>query len=183
MNEALFWNYIEKSRQESEQDTEQQITILAEELENLDKKQLFAFGSFVDYYTENLGQALLWNAAKVILAEIDEDLFDNFRYWVILQGKEMYGQILVNPDCIAEFCGTEIIEEIKVQAENLGILADTVYENNTERTDFYEKMNSWQEENFELDFEDIDSGFLADEIITDFAKLEELYPALCKKFF
>jgi hypothetical protein len=113
---------------------------------------------------------------------MDEDRFDNFRYWIILQGKEVFENVLADSDCLAFDYGNEIVEYILHQAENLGILADTVYENNTEKTDFYPKMEKWQEDNFELDFDDIDCGFPESEILLDSNELKEKYPKLCEKF-
>jgi hypothetical protein len=182
MNETSFWNYIEKSSLETEKNTEQQIAVLGEELENLEKQHLFAFGSFVDFYFEQLAQSDIWNAGRIILGEMDEDKFDNFRYWIILQGKDIFENVLTDSDCLALDYSTEIVEYILTHAENLGILADTVYENNTEKTDFYPKMEKWQEDHFELDFDDIDCGFPESEILLDLNKLKDKYPKLCEKF-
>src|SRR3954447_26889706 len=102
MESAAFWTLVDRSRQEAPDDLDDQYEKLKELLAELPADEVLSFHSaFVDanlaLYTWDL-----WAAATVMLGWCSDDVFTDFRSWVISRGRETYLRVAADPDALAD---------------------------------------------------------------------------------
>jgi len=124
MDEVQFWSLIEGTS--SGGSPEEQADKVHERLKGLDARELVAFKS---RFTSLSNSILTWNhlgAAEVIMGFTSEDVFSNFRTWVIYQGREVYTSFRDDPDSLAKDGPTSDEAQIG-PARILEFLADDTY--------------------------------------------------------
>jgi Protein of unknown function (DUF4240) len=124
MDEVQFWSLIEGTS--SSGSSEEQAEEVREKLKGLDAIALVAFKS---RFTDLSNSILTWNhlgAAEVIMGFTSEDVFSNFRTWVIYQGREVYTSFRDDPDSLAKDGPTSDEAQIG-PAEILEFLPDDAY--------------------------------------------------------
>ena len=96
----------------------------------------------------------LWGAIYIIHGGCRDDSFNDFREWVIGQGKDFYFRTVNNPETLAEV-DTDKIEE--VEWEGLGYVPATIFKEITGRgipSGYQEKFETtgreWSEEGDDL---------------------------------
>ncbi|MEL7118115.1 MAG: DUF4240 domain-containing protein [Bacteroidota bacterium] len=102
MDTNTFWSLIDSSRKSSKGDFEIQQEQLVDELMKLGAEQIIAYDKLFTTYFDHAYQWKLWAAAHTILGGCSDDCFDDFRGWLIAQGKEVYDAALENPDSLVE---------------------------------------------------------------------------------
>jgi hypothetical protein len=122
---------VERSRQGAPDDPEAQAEVLKELLGQLSVDDVVKFDEcFTDanlaLYTWNM-----WGAATLMLGWSSDDVFADFRSWVISLGRETYDRVAADPDALAEV-DMEDPEEPAV-GELFGSVASEVYEAATGR--------------------------------------------------
>ena len=132
MTETDFWNLIEKTRAETDGNIEGQLLEMEDLLQETDEATLL---SFTHHLQNKLGEsynAILWGASYLINCTDDEQVFEAFRAWLILQGKKAFDDALMNADTLVDLINEdEIDDDYRLQAEGLLLLPFSVYEEMT----------------------------------------------------
>jgi uncharacterized protein DUF4240 len=135
MDEHRFWQLIDESRRRAARDPHRQMTRLRELLAVLTPEEVLEFGTILWRLHGVAYRAELWGAAQLIAGHGDDEVFDNFRAWLIAQGREAYEAALSNPDSLAA-----IAEADETELEDLFSVAPDVYAQLTGADDFYKHV-------------------------------------------
>ena len=98
MDENLFWHIINDSKNENRQIF---INNLIDNLSKFSKDEIYQFEIVL---TENMKSLCTWNCFGALIT-IDtfgcDDAFDDFRSWIISQGKGFFQEFMQNGDSMA----------------------------------------------------------------------------------
>ncbi|KAF2331905.1 DUF4240 domain-containing protein [Flavobacterium daemonense] len=130
MEEDLFWKIIQKTKNSSGGNFEEQQEELANELRKLTANELILFGNSFRNFRGQANTWELWGAIYIIHGGCSDDSFNDFREWVIAQGKDFYYTTLHNPESLAEI-ETHLIEEF--DWEGFGYLPGIIFEELTDQ--------------------------------------------------
>lgn len=154
MDEDQFWKIIQKTKDNSNSDFEEQQEELANELRKLTPDDIILFGNRFRYFRGQANTWELWGAIYIIHGGCSDDSFNDFREWVIGQGKDFYYKTIKDPESLVEV-DTNKIEEI--DWEGLGYVPSTVFEEITGQEmpyPFQEQIKTtgqeWEEESDDL---------------------------------
>ena len=154
MDEDKFWKIIQSSKDTSQGDFEQQQEELSNQLRKLSPDEIILFGNRFRYFRGQANVWELWGAIYIIHGGCSDDSFNDFREWVIGQGKDFYYKTVKDPETLVDV-DTEKIEDI--EWEGLGYVPSTVFKELTGQDmpyPFKEKTettgNEWQEEGDDL---------------------------------
>jgi hypothetical protein len=136
MNEQEFWKLIENSKTGSGGDTETQLEIFHERLENLSPEEIISFERIFDKFYRHSYDWKLWAAAYLINGGCSDDGFDYFRAGLILQGEKIFAEALADPESLAAviiFADGDLAEDSYWAAgvEEILYLPSEVYEEKT----------------------------------------------------
>ncbi|MER0244592.1 DUF4240 domain-containing protein [Streptomyces sp. HSW2009] len=127
MDETEFWALIDASREAADGDPDAQADLLIDRLVQLDPDAVTDFARHFEARYNRAYHWDLWGAAAVLLSDPSEDVFEDFRCWLIGQGREVFEGALYDPDDLAD-----LIEDFDPRtdgdAEDLGYAADEAYE-------------------------------------------------------
>lgn len=137
MDEEQFWRIIKVTRDNSGNDFEEQQEELAKELAKLTPDKIILFGNRFRYFRGQANTWELWGAIYIIHGGCGDDSFNDFREWVIGQGKEFYYNTTKNPESLIDAA-------IGEEWEGLGYVPSAVFERLTGK-----EMPYPYEENFE----------------------------------
>jgi Protein of unknown function (DUF4240) len=104
MDTQHFWALIEYARAQvadladGDAVAAQATTLLAA----LPREEIVAAEGVLSGLMADSYQTLLWAAAYVINGGCSDDGFDYFRGWLIVQGREVFGQAVADPDALAD---------------------------------------------------------------------------------
>jgi hypothetical protein len=124
MNRSAFWQFIERTKEDSHGDQEQQMTLLREQLVPLPLEELQSFDQIVDELRYESYRPLLWAAAYLINGGCSDDGFAYFRGWLITQGAAVFSQTVDNPDALADVIPSQ---QIDFECEEIQSLAQDIY--------------------------------------------------------
>ena len=102
MDENAFWALIGRSREQAEGDLEAQAESLQELLTALPAAEIVAFDQHFAAANLALYSWSLWGAATLMLGWCSDDVFTDFRSWVISQGRPTYDRVAADPEALAE---------------------------------------------------------------------------------
>lgn len=155
MDEELFWKIIQTAKENSEGDYEQQYEELAKQLSILSPDDIILFGNRFRFFRGQANTWELWGAIYIIHGGCGDDSFNDFREWVIGQGKDFYYKTIKDPETLADL-ETEFIEEAS-EFEGLGEIPSTVFKELTGqempypfRENYDTKGKEWAEESDDL---------------------------------
>lgn len=167
MNEAEFWDIIEKSGSPDSVEPDLQCEAIVEVLAEKHVEELVEFHNI---HKRVLNRAYTWSlieACFITIHYVSDDVFEDFRNWIILNGKERYERTLENPDYMASYISVEDpVEELT--GESLLYVC---------------------EEAFTGDVDELESKYVYPEEPTiednwpPFSVLEEKYPNLVSKYW
>jgi Protein of unknown function (DUF4240) len=169
MGEENFWILLEASRPKIGCAPDEQAKLMTDLLAKKDREQIIDFENIRLSVLHRLYTWPLLKANFIVLGYVSDDVFEDFRHWIILNGRENYEKTLANPNCLHEYIHVDNpIEEII--GEPLLYVAE----------------NAWtiigQEEDI-MDF----LSFPTDPIVNDEwpskEKLREEFPDLFQKFW
>ena len=124
-----FWTLIEQAKGAYGQDQSASAYWLTEQLLAMGPEQALNFHNIMHGYMELADKYGLWNAANLIQNEIlYRDGFEDFRTWLIAQGKDVYLAALKDPDSLADISDCE-----DCQCEDLLYVGDMAHERLTGR--------------------------------------------------
>ncbi|MCO1338642.1 hypothetical protein BJH93_07020 [Kocuria polaris] len=126
MEDARFWDIIDRSLDASDGSVEGQIVALEEILAQLSPAEIASFDeAFVskksDLYTWDL-----WGAAYVLNGGCSDDCFDYFRTWVVGQGRHYYDAVRLEPHTLGD--GGASISAESFDAELIAYVSADAYE-------------------------------------------------------
>lgn len=127
MEEQEFWEIVDTTREAAGGDPETHAELLVDRLAELDPQ---AVTDFARHFESRFNRAYrwdVWGAAWVLLDGAGDDTFDNFRCWLISQGRAVFEGILHDPDSLAELLA-EFDPEADGEAEDVGYAAYDAYE-------------------------------------------------------
>jgi hypothetical protein len=127
MDETEFWEIVDSTRDAAEGDPDEQADVLVDRLLRYDPDLVLDFDRHFEARFNRAYRWDLWGAAWVLLDGASDDAFDNFRCWLIGQGREVYEGALHEPDDLADLL-EDFDEEVDGDAEELGYAADEAYE-------------------------------------------------------
>jgi len=117
MNTTAFWELIDKTREASCGDQEQQRALLINTLAQLPEEEIFAWDDIFDDLMDQAYSAELWEVAYIVGCGCGDDGFTDFRAWLISQGRDMYEKVLADPECLADII--EVGKEDQAGASSL----------------------------------------------------------------
>ena len=94
MEEEKFWSIIQITKDNSKDDFELQQKELANQLRKLTPDEIILFGNRFRSYRGLANTWELWGAIYIIHGGCGDDSFNDFREWVIGQGKEFYNKTI-----------------------------------------------------------------------------------------
>ncbi|MEO6229899.1 MAG: DUF4240 domain-containing protein [Ferruginibacter sp.] len=153
MDEDEFWKIIQTTRDHSSGNFEEQQEELANELRKLIPDDIILFGNRFRYFRGQANTWELWGAIYIIHGGCSDDSFNDFREWVIGQGRDFYYKTVKDPESLVEID----TEKIEVEWEGLGYVHSTVFKELTGKEMEYffkEKQETtgleWEEEGDDL---------------------------------
>ena len=154
MDEEIFWKIIKNSKDNSNGDFEEQQEELAKELRKLTPDEIILFGNRFRYYRGQANTWELWGAIYIIHGGCGDDSFNDFREWVIGQGKDFYYKTIQDPETLIDLDAVTINE---IEWEGLGYVYSDVFKELTgQEMEYTYKENyettgqEWEEENDDL---------------------------------
>ena len=124
MDRSAFWQFIERTKEESYGDQEKQIALLREQLAPLPLEELQSFDQILDELRYESYRPLLWAAAYLMNGGCSDDGFEYFRGWLITQGVAVFSQAVDNPDTLADVIPSQ---QIDYECEEILSLAQGIY--------------------------------------------------------
>ncbi len=127
MDETQFWEIIDRAREESGDDPEEQADLTVERLTALDPDAVL---DFARHFEARMDRALgwdLWGAAALLTGDPDEEAFDAFRCWLVGRGRHVFEGAVHHADDLATLLDG-FDENADGCAEDLGYAADEAYE-------------------------------------------------------
>jgi len=185
MDKNKFWELIQESFKEGDENSDEQVEILINKLSELDCEDILKFAKIYQVYDDEAYKNKLWAAAYIMNGGCSDDCFDYFRGWLISKGEEAYLNALKDPDSLINLD----IDEENDYFENEAILYVPLYAFNKRIASknietFYERLK-----NYELDpsetFDIVDTIEFGEDIdiLWEEENLESLLPKLCQHFW
>ncbi|MFL9843351.1 DUF4240 domain-containing protein [Flavobacterium rhizosphaerae] len=111
MDEDTFWLIIQSTKDKADNDYQKQQGLLKTELLKLSPEEIILFNNRFRYFRGESYHWDLWGAIYIINGGCGDDSFNDFREWVIAQGKDFYYKTIKNPETLAELNREEIDED------------------------------------------------------------------------
>ncbi len=115
MNRSEFWELIDKTRLASGGHSNKQAELLIAELSKLSEQEILDYQETLDDLQDNAYIADLWALGSIIDGlGFSDDVFTDFRAWLIAQGKDVYENAVTNPESLVDYVepGQNIVAEI-----------------------------------------------------------------------
>ena len=112
MSEDEFWEHVRATKRV---DPEEHAEQLAARLAKLPEGDILDFVHHWDAASARAYRRDLWGAAYLVNGGCSDDGFQYFRWWLILQGREVYEAALADPDSLAEVLDGENDVEAEVR--------------------------------------------------------------------
>jgi hypothetical protein len=97
-----FWSIVDRVHGRAGDDLDERISLLKEELSELELEDLAAFQRHYDAQIARANRWDLWGAAYVINGGCSDDGFRYFRDWLISEGRATFEAALVAPESLAD---------------------------------------------------------------------------------
>jgi hypothetical protein len=121
-----FWGLTERTHEASDGDPEKQRNLLIEELVEMPIEEIFDYQRIHDQLENESYRTEIWNVAYIIGQGCGNDSFDDFRCWLIAQGKSVFERTLRDPDSLADYVSVE--RRFETQWEGLLYVAAYAYQ-------------------------------------------------------
>jgi hypothetical protein len=113
MTEAEFWEHIRAARPRR-YDPDTHAERITGRLVNLPEQEILDFAHHWDAASSRAYRRDLWGAAYLINGGCSDDGFQYFRWWLILQGRDVYDAATADPDTLADVLDGEDEVEAEV---------------------------------------------------------------------
>ncbi|WP_176330080.1 DUF4240 domain-containing protein [Oceanospirillum sanctuarii] len=139
MTEQEFWDIINLSLLQNNPGSEGQYQQIANSLAGLSPEQLIAFENHLAQQKNRAFCFPVLMANFILQSYINDDIFEDFRLWLLSFGQQKFEAILENADRLAEFSDVkDPIEDIT--GEGLVFAAREAYEAQTGQEDFLKQI-------------------------------------------
>ena len=101
LNKDDFWKLIQEAHTSKDQTDDEYLDTLQAALVKQGPENVLRFKEIMDTYLEIADAPGLYEAAVEIKAGCNDDVFLNFRAWLLAQGKEAFLGALADPDTLA----------------------------------------------------------------------------------
>ena len=170
MTEQKFWSIINKSLEQNAPGSDSQYRAVAQSLSSLSPDELIGFENQLNEQKAKAFTFPVLMANFILQSYINDDIFEDFRLWLISFGELRFNQILQNPDILADVCDiTDPVDDIT--GEGLVFAALEAYEAQTGKDDFLKQTIQPVEPEIEYDWPESTEG------------LEQAMPGLFKRFW
>lgn len=122
MNDIVFWEIIEQSKEES-RDFSHQINLLINMLSLLEESKIIEFEYRFKEALSKSARYTILAAAKIINDYVSDDSFLYFRCRLIAEGKELFHKAIENPEVIAK----SNIQELEFGGEEMLYITDHAF--------------------------------------------------------
>ena len=102
INKDTFWQFIEEAKGQCGKDMDAMLSWIKGRLLGMQPEQILKFHTVLHGYRDAAYKYGLWTTASLLMDGCTDDLFIDFRAWLIAQGKTVYMAALENPDSLAE---------------------------------------------------------------------------------
>ncbi|WP_028303447.1 DUF4240 domain-containing protein [Oceanospirillum maris] len=141
MTEQGFWDIINSSLVQHPSGSEGQYQEIAQALASLPEEELIQFENHLAKQKNNAFSFPVLMANFILQSYINDDIFEDFRLWLISFGQEKFSNILDNADNLASFSNVkDPIEDIT--GEGLVFAAQEAYEAATGKEDFLKRVRT-----------------------------------------
>lgn len=113
MTQDIFWQLIDKARAATNINFETQCVTLTELLTPYNKEDIIDFEHILREKIEEASSFEIMAATFLVCSFISDDTYEDFRAWLVGQGKDNFYKAIKNPDDVADMLS-------KKQAQNLG---------------------------------------------------------------
>jgi hypothetical protein len=100
VNRDTFWSIIENAREVSNGECDDQASVVQATLRAMPADEILSFGDILDELLIESYSKALWTACGLINGGCTNDDFEDFRGWLITQGRLVYDQALQDPDSL-----------------------------------------------------------------------------------
>jgi len=146
MNETTFWQLIDKARAGRNSNFETQCVTLTELLTPYSEEDIISFEHILREKIEEASSFPVMAAAFVVCSYISDDTYEDFRAWLVGQGKENFYKAIKDPNEICGFLKPADTEELG--GEYMLFVAINAYLEKTDSEDeeaFYELIKHPEE--------------------------------------
>ena len=127
LDEDLFWQIIKTSKDNAQGNFELQQNELVKMLRTKSPDDIILFANRFRYFRGKANTWELWGAIYIIHGGCSDDSFNDFREWVIGQGKEFYYRTVTDPESLV---GVETSKIEDVDWEGLGYVPASCFPRN-----------------------------------------------------
>jgi len=142
MNEDIFWQLIEQSQNAQNSNFETQCVTLTELLTPYEPAEIITFENILRAKIEEASNFKVMAATFVVCSYISDDTYEDFRAWLVGQGKEKFYKAIKDPNYICDFLRPKQAEELG--GEFMLFVAVNAYLEKTDTDDedaFYEMID------------------------------------------
>jgi hypothetical protein len=101
MNTDEFWGLVDKSKQKSRGDKQNQLAFIRSSLIKMETKHIFDFEEILRRKIIECDDFKIMAAAKIINGYVADDSYLYFRSWLIGKGRAVFERALDDPDILA----------------------------------------------------------------------------------
>ena len=116
MDSDRFWQLVDATAARAG-DLEEQTELLRTELRRLDLPDLLAFDAEFTRASHALYTWEIMRGADIMIGDVSDDVFADFRSWVVSRGRSAYERVLADPD--AGLAALDVSDEEEVGAGEL----------------------------------------------------------------
>lgn len=127
MDETEFWEIVDGTREAADDDPDLHAELLVERLTALNPVTVTDFARHFESRFVRAYRWDVWGAAWVLLDGASDDCFENFRCWLIAQGRKVFEGALHDPDSLALLL-PDFDQDSDGEAEDVGYAAYDAYE-------------------------------------------------------
>lgn len=98
MDTDHFWTIIDATVTASPDEIDRQAELLQDHLAALTVEEILGFDGEYTQASHALYTWAVWRAADIMIGDASDDVFADFRSWVISRGRRAYERVLASPD-------------------------------------------------------------------------------------
>jgi hypothetical protein len=145
-----FWQIVELARAEVDDpvaEADEVAEAVTDRLAALPLDEIVEFELVLDQVQADSYRWDLWAAAYLINDGCSDDSFEDFRGWLVAQGREVWEAAVADPDSLAGIITPDLVEEDATWSEDmLGAAAEAFERVTGDDEAFYDALESAQEE-------------------------------------
>ncbi len=113
MNETKFWEIIETAAIRSDEDFDELISIIENDLLLLSKEEVIDFECILRKKIIEADHFNVMMAQRIIDGHVNDDIYLNFRCWLITLGKDIFENAIKDPDYLSDYVNTDTFPDFE----------------------------------------------------------------------